>query len=102
MKHSGSQILGERIELLREVGTQPGRQHDLPGFENPPQHQHRQQVKEAEGHGALPLSSLEQAEDSEKDAKIDLEAADQQLATLGVPKDHPSSIVMSIPRSQGL
>jgi cobalt-zinc-cadmium efflux system membrane fusion protein len=36
---------------------------------------------------------LEQAEDTEKDAKADLTAAEEQLKTLGVDKDHPSSIV---------
>jgi membrane fusion protein, heavy metal efflux system len=44
-------------------------------------------------HGAISLSMLEQAEDTENDAKADLAAADQQLDTLGVKKDHPSSIV---------
>lgn len=44
-------------------------------------------------HGAVALEILEQAEDTEKDAKTDLDAASQQLDTLGVPKDHPSSIV---------
>jgi len=44
-------------------------------------------------HGAISMSMLEQAEDTEKDAKADLNAADQQLTTLGVSKDHPSSIV---------
>jgi len=44
-------------------------------------------------HGAIPQSQLEQAEDSEKDAKADLDAANQQLETLGVDKAHPSSIV---------
>ena len=44
-------------------------------------------------HGAISLSMLEQAEDAEKDAKADLTAADDQLTTLGVSKDHPSSIV---------
>ena len=44
-------------------------------------------------HGAISQSMLEQAEDSENDAKADLSAAEQQLNTLGVPKDHPSSIV---------
>ena len=43
--------------------------------------------------GAYPLSTLEQAEDAEDDAKADLAAAEQQLKTLGVDKDHPSSIV---------
>ena len=36
---------------------------------------------------------LEQAEDTEKDAKADLTAAEEQLKTLGVDKNHPSSIV---------
>ena len=36
---------------------------------------------------------FEQAEDAEKDAKADLNAAEDQLNTLGVTKDHPSSIV---------
>jgi cobalt-zinc-cadmium efflux system membrane fusion protein len=44
-------------------------------------------------HGAIAQSMLEQAEDSEKDAKADLSAAEQQLQTLGVDKDHPSPIV---------
>ena len=44
-------------------------------------------------HGAIPLSALEQADDTEKDAKADLTAAEGQLTTLGVSKDHPSNIV---------
>ena len=44
-------------------------------------------------HGAISLGMLEQAEDAEKDAKADLTAAEEQLDTLGVKKDHPSSIV---------
>jgi membrane fusion protein, heavy metal efflux system len=44
-------------------------------------------------HGAVPLSQLEQAEDTEKDAKADLVAAQEQLQTLGVDKNHPSPIV---------
>ena len=44
-------------------------------------------------HGAIPLGSLEQAEDTENDAKADLTAAEGQLDTLGVDKDHPSNIV---------
>jgi membrane fusion protein, heavy metal efflux system len=44
-------------------------------------------------HGAISLGVLEQAEDTENDAKADLTAAEQQLDTLGVKKDHPSSIV---------
>jgi membrane fusion protein, heavy metal efflux system len=44
-------------------------------------------------HGAIALGMLEQAEDTEKDAKADLVAAEGQLDTLGVNKDHPSNIV---------
>jgi len=44
-------------------------------------------------HGAIPQAQVEQAEDAENDAKADLTAAEQQLDTLGVNKDHPSSIV---------
>ena len=44
-------------------------------------------------HGAISQGMLEQAEDAEKDAKADLTAAEEQLNTLGVSKDHPSSIV---------
>jgi cobalt-zinc-cadmium efflux system membrane fusion protein len=52
-----------------------------------------QRAKLLYGEGAIPLSTLEQTEDSEKDAKADLTAAEQQLKTLGVDKDHPSSLV---------
>jgi cobalt-zinc-cadmium efflux system membrane fusion protein len=44
-------------------------------------------------HGAISQSMLEAAEDTEKDAKSDLTAAEEQLQTLGVDKSHPSSIV---------
>ena len=44
-------------------------------------------------HGAISLGMLEQAEDTERDAKADLTAAEEQLDTLGVKRDHPSSIV---------
>jgi cobalt-zinc-cadmium efflux system membrane fusion protein len=44
-------------------------------------------------HGAVSQSMLEQAEDTEKDAKADLTAAEEQLKTLGVDVKHPSSIV---------
>jgi membrane fusion protein, heavy metal efflux system len=44
-------------------------------------------------HGAISQSMLEQAEDTEKDAKADLVAADQQLQIFGVNKEHPSPIV---------
>jgi cobalt-zinc-cadmium efflux system membrane fusion protein len=50
-------------------------------------------AKDLYAHGAIPLESLEQAEDSEKDAQADLAAADQQMKTLGIDKNHPSSIV---------
>lgn len=44
-------------------------------------------------HGAIPQAAVEQAQTAEDDAKADLNAAQQQLDTLGVNKDHPSSIV---------
>jgi cobalt-zinc-cadmium efflux system membrane fusion protein len=44
-------------------------------------------------HGAIAQSMLEQAEDTEKDAQADLTAAEEQLKTLGVDKNHPSSVV---------
>jgi membrane fusion protein, heavy metal efflux system len=50
-------------------------------------------TKDLYDHGAVPQSQLEQAEDTEKDAKADLVAAQEQLKTLGIDKDHPSSIV---------
>jgi cobalt-zinc-cadmium efflux system membrane fusion protein len=50
-------------------------------------------TKDLYDHGAVPLSQLEQAEDTEKDAKADLTAAEEQLRTLGIDKNHPSSIV---------
>lgn len=50
-------------------------------------------AKDLYEHGAIALGTLEQAEDAEKDARADLEAAEQQLATLGIDKQRPSSIV---------
>jgi len=44
-------------------------------------------------HGAISQAMLEQADDAERDAKADLDAADQQLQILGVDKNHPSSVV---------
>ena len=44
-------------------------------------------------HGAVSQAMLEQAEDTEKDAKADVTAAEEQLKTLGVDKNHPSSVV---------
>jgi len=43
--------------------------------------------------GAIAKSALEQADDTEADAKADLTAATEQLRLLGVDKDHPSAIV---------
>jgi len=56
----------------------------------------RQQLERAQdlyGKGAIAKSGLEQAEDTEQDAKVDLDAATEQLRLLGVDKDHPSGIV---------
>src|SRR5271170_7349801 len=43
--------------------------------------------------GAIAKSALEQAEDTEGDAKADLNAATEQLRLLGIDKYHPSGIV---------
>jgi cobalt-zinc-cadmium efflux system membrane fusion protein len=43
--------------------------------------------------GAVAKSALEQAEDTEQDAKVDLDTASEQLRLIGVDKDHPSGIV---------
>lgn len=43
--------------------------------------------------GAIAKSALEAAEDTEQDAKVDLNAALELLQTLGVDRDHPSAIV---------
>jgi cobalt-zinc-cadmium efflux system membrane fusion protein len=56
----------------------------------------RQQLERAQmlyDRGAIAKSALEQAEDTEQDAKADLDAATEQLHTIGVDKDHPSGIV---------
>ncbi len=56
----------------------------------------RQQLERAQilyDKGAIAKSALEQAEDTAKDAKVDLNAATEQLRTLGIDKDHPSGIV---------
>jgi membrane fusion protein, heavy metal efflux system len=50
-------------------------------------------AKDLYAHGAIALEILEQAQDTEDDARADLAAAEQQLDTLGVNKDHPSDIV---------
>jgi cobalt-zinc-cadmium efflux system membrane fusion protein len=43
--------------------------------------------------GAVAKSTLEQAQATAADAKTDLNAANEQLRTLGIDKDHPSGIV---------
>jgi cobalt-zinc-cadmium efflux system membrane fusion protein len=43
--------------------------------------------------GAIAKSALDQAEDVAKNAQADLDAANEQLRTLGIDKDHPSAIV---------
>jgi membrane fusion protein, heavy metal efflux system len=56
----------------------------------------RQQLERAQilfEKGAIAKSALEQAEDAEQDAKVDLDTAAEQLRLLGVDKDHPSGIV---------
>lgn len=50
-------------------------------------------AKDLYAHGAIPLSQLEQAQNTEDDARADLTAASEQLRTLGVDKNHPSSII---------
>jgi cobalt-zinc-cadmium efflux system membrane fusion protein len=44
-------------------------------------------------HGAISQALVEQAEDSEKNAKADLTAAEEQLKVMGVDKNHPSPVV---------
>ncbi|MDR3736096.1 MAG: efflux RND transporter periplasmic adaptor subunit [Acidobacteriaceae bacterium] len=44
-------------------------------------------------HGVISQAQFEQAEDTDKDAKADLAAAEEQLTTLGVDKSRPSSVV---------
>jgi cobalt-zinc-cadmium efflux system membrane fusion protein len=50
-------------------------------------------TKDLYEHGGVPLSAVEQADDTETDAKADLVAAEEQLKTLGIDRGHPSSIV---------
>jgi membrane fusion protein, heavy metal efflux system len=50
-------------------------------------------AKDLYAHGAISLGMLEQAEDTGNDAKADLTAAEGQLDTLGVSKNHPSNVV---------
>jgi cobalt-zinc-cadmium efflux system membrane fusion protein len=44
-------------------------------------------------HGAISQAMVEQADASEKDAKADLTASEEQLKVLGVDENHPSPIV---------
>jgi membrane fusion protein, heavy metal efflux system len=50
-------------------------------------------AKDLYSHGAISQGMLEQAQDTEDDAKADLDAANRQLNTLGIDKNHPSDIV---------
>lgn len=43
--------------------------------------------------GAIAKSALEQAEDTEQDAKVDLDTATEQLKLMGLDKDHPTGTV---------
>ena len=52
--------------------------------------------------GAIAQSALEIAEDTEQDAKVDLDTALEQLRLLGVDKDHPSGIVDVIAPISGI
>ena len=44
-------------------------------------------------HGAISQAMLEQAEDAANNSQADLRAAEEQLETLGIDKNHPSPIV---------
>jgi cobalt-zinc-cadmium efflux system membrane fusion protein len=50
-------------------------------------------AKDLYDHGAISQAMVEQADDSEKDAKADLVAAEEQLKIFGVDKNHPSPVV---------
>lgn len=56
-------------------------------------HQQLERAQDLYAKGAISKSLLEQAEDSEQNAKVDLDTATEQLRLLGVDKDHPSGIV---------
>jgi cobalt-zinc-cadmium efflux system membrane fusion protein len=65
----------------------------------------RQQLERAQilyDKGAVAKSALEQAEDTEGDAKADLNAASEQLRLLGIDKDHPSGIVDIVAPTSGV
>ncbi|MFZ0480009.1 MAG: efflux RND transporter periplasmic adaptor subunit, partial [Terriglobales bacterium] len=52
--------------------------------------------------GAIAKSALEAAEDTEADAKVDLDTATEQLHLLGIDKDHPSGIVNVVAPISGI
>jgi len=52
--------------------------------------------------GAIAKGTLEQSEDAEQDAKVDLNAALEQLRLLGVDKEHPSPIVDVVAPTSGI
>ena len=65
----------------------------------------RQQLERAQvlyDKGAIAKGALEQAEDTEGDAKADLNAATEQLQLLGIDKDHPSGIVDIVAPTSGV
>jgi cobalt-zinc-cadmium efflux system membrane fusion protein len=65
----------------------------------------RQQLERAQilyEKGAVAKSALEQAEDTEGDAKADLNAATEQLRLLGIDKNHPSGIVNIVAPTSGV
>lgn len=52
--------------------------------------------------GAIAQKDLEIAQDAEQDAKVDLQAALQQLKVLGVDKDHPTEFVNIVSPISGI
>jgi cobalt-zinc-cadmium efflux system membrane fusion protein len=50
-------------------------------------------AKDLYAHGAIAQSMVEQAEDAEADNQAGLKAAEEQLQTLGIDKDHPSPVI---------
>jgi cobalt-zinc-cadmium efflux system membrane fusion protein len=50
-------------------------------------------AKDLYQHGAISQAMLEAAEDAENNSLTDLKAAEEQLDTLGIDKDHPSPVV---------
>ena len=52
-----------------------------------------ERAKDLYDKGAISKSALEQAEDAQQDAQVDLKAANEQLRLLGADQDHPSGTV---------